>query len=97
MLRFQWFNVKLLQILILTDGSVQIGGDNRKRALHVVDHVPSAGVDVAHHHPPPRVFAGIGGFSPEAENENLIERWSLRVHAPSLAWAKLGRIAQSFR
>jgi len=52
---------------------IQIGGDNRKSALHIVDHVATAGVDVADLDPPTRVFAGIGAFTPKAQNENLIE------------------------
>jgi hypothetical protein len=39
--------------------------------------VAPVGVDVADQDPPTRVFAGIGAFTPEAQNENLIEQWSL--------------------
>ena len=62
---------------MLTGGCIQIGGDNRKGALHIVDHVAPAGVDVADLDSPMRVFAGIGAFTPKAQNENLIEQWSL--------------------
>ena len=62
---------------MLAGGCIQIGGDNRKGALHVVDHIAPAGVDVADHDPPTRVFAGIGAFTPEAQDENLIKQWSL--------------------
>jgi len=58
---------------MLAGGCVQIGGDNRKSALHIVDDVAPAGVDVADQDSPTRVFAGIGAFTPEAQNENLIE------------------------
>ena len=77
MLRLFLFNVKTLLRYMLAGGCVQIGGDNRKGALHIVDHVAPAGVDVADQDPPTRVFAGIGAFTPEAQNENLIEQWSL--------------------
>jgi len=62
---------------MLAGGCIQIGGDNRKGALHIVDDVAPVGVDVADQDPPTRVFAGIGAFTPEAQNENLIEQWSL--------------------
>lgn len=76
---------------------VQIGGNNRKRALHVIDYVPPTRVDVAYQGPPTNVLAGIGGFSPEAQNENLIGQRLLRVHEPTFAWPELGTIVQSFR
>lgn len=56
---------------------VQIGCDKGKRAMHIVDHVTPARVDVSDQDPPTRVFAGIGGFPPEAQNENLIQQRSL--------------------
>jgi hypothetical protein len=62
---------------MLAGGCIQIGGDNRKGALYVVDHVAPAGVDVANQDPPTRLVPGIGAFTPEAQNENLIEQWSL--------------------
>ncbi|WP_334514206.1 hypothetical protein [Bradyrhizobium sp. AZCC 1693] len=45
--------------------------------MHIVDDVAPAGVDVANQDPPTRVFGGIGAFTPEAQNENLIKQWSL--------------------
>ena len=77
MLRFRWFNVQTLELRVLAHGFVQIGCDKGKRALHVIDHVTPAGVDVADQHPPTRMFAGIGDFLPETQNENLIEQRSL--------------------
>jgi hypothetical protein len=62
---------------MLAGGCIQIGGDNRKGALHIVDDVAPVGVEVADQNPPTRVFAGICTFTPEAQNENLIEQWSL--------------------
>jgi len=62
---------------MLAVGCIQVGGDNCKGLLHIVDHVAPAGVDVADQNPPMRVFAGIGAFTPEAQNENLIKQWSL--------------------
>ena len=62
---------------MLAGSRIQIGSDDRKGALHVVDHVAPASVDVADLDPPTRVFAGIGAFTPEAQDEDLIERWSL--------------------
>jgi len=58
---------------------VQIGGDNGKRALHIIDHVAPARIDVSDQDPPTSMFAGIGigGFPPEAQNENLILQRSL--------------------
>ena len=56
---------------------VQIGGDNGKRALHIIDHVAPARIDVADQNPPTGVFADVGGFPPEAQNENLIQQRSL--------------------
>jgi hypothetical protein len=56
---------------------VQIGCDNRKRALHVIDHVAPARIDIADQDPPTRVFGCIGGFPPKAQNENLIQQRSL--------------------
>jgi len=77
MLRCWWFNIQSPRPLILAGCRVQIRCDDRKRALHVIDHVAPSCVDVADQHPPTRLFAGIGGFTPEAENENLIEQRSL--------------------
>jgi len=62
---------------MLAGGGIQIGRDNRKGALHIVDHVAPAGVDVANQDPPTRLFPGVGAFTPKAQNENLIEQWSL--------------------
>jgi len=62
---------------MLAGGCIQVGGDNRKGALHIVHDVAPAGVDVADQDAPARVFAGIGAFTPEAQNENLIKQWSL--------------------
>jgi hypothetical protein len=62
---------------MLAGGCIQIGGDNRKRALHIIDHVAPAGIDVADKHPPTSVFSGISGLPPEAQNENLIQQRSL--------------------
>ena len=58
---------------MLAGGCIQIRGDDRKGALHIFDDVAPAGVDVADLDPPTRVFAGIGAFTPEAQNEYLIE------------------------
>jgi hypothetical protein len=58
---------------MLAGGCIQVGGDDRKGVLHIVDHVATAGVNVADLDPPTCVFAGIGAFTPEAQNENLIE------------------------
>jgi hypothetical protein len=57
--------------------SVQIGGDNCERTLHIVDQVALARIDVADQNAPMPVSSGIGGFSPEAQNENLIGQRSL--------------------
>jgi hypothetical protein len=62
---------------MLAGCGVQIGGDNGKRVLHIIDQVAPARIDVADQDPPTRVFAGIGGFPPEAQNENLIQQRSL--------------------
>ena len=62
---------------MLADRGVQIGGDKGKRAMHVIDYVAPARIDVADQDPPTSVFAGIGGFPPEAQNENLIQQRSL--------------------
>src|SRR5665213_335693 len=73
---FRGLDTEPLRPFMLAHRRVQIGGDDRKRALDVVDHVATAGIDIADQHPPTRVFAGIGGFPPEAQNENLIEQRS---------------------
>jgi len=65
-------------LLVMFDGGcIQIGSDDRKGALDIVDDVAPAGVDVADQDPPTGVFAGIGTFTPEAQYEDLIEQWSL--------------------
>ena len=89
------FDVQGLPFFMLTGSCrIQIGSDDRKCALHVVDHVAPAGIDVANQHPPARVFASVGGFSPEAQNENLVEQRSWCGHEPTFAWRELGTIAQ---
>jgi hypothetical protein len=42
------------------------------------------------------MLVGIGGFLPEAEDENLIQQWSLRVHGRTFACPELGTIVQWF-
>jgi hypothetical protein len=94
---FRRLNVQPLRPLMFAHCRVQIGRDKRKRALHVIDHIATAGIDVADQDPPTRVFAGIGGFPPEAQNENLIQQWSLSVHETTFAWRELGTMLQGFR
>lgn len=63
----------MLHPIMLGGGCIQIGSDNREGVLHIVDDVAVAGVDVADQGAPTCMFAGIGAFPPEAQNENLIE------------------------
>ena len=76
---------------------VQSRGDDRKGARDTIDKILPTRVNIADRHPPTRVFAGIGGFPPEAQNENLIEQRSLCVHEPRFAWRELGTIVRWFR
>jgi len=90
-----WSNVQMLRSVMFAGCSVQIGGDNRKGALHVIDDISLARVDIAYQDPPASLLAGIGDFPPEAQNENLIEQRFLRFHARTIAWSELGAIPRS--
>jgi len=57
--------------------SVQIGGDDCESALHIIHDIAPSRIDVADENAPTALSAGIGGFSPEAQNENLIQEWLL--------------------
>jgi len=62
---------------------VQVGRNNRKGALHVVDHVAPAGVDVANQNPPVRVAAGVDGFL--VANERSIKTMKFACDSPPLS------------
>ena len=80
----------MLPPLMLARCDIQIGGDNGKRALDIIDHVALARIDVTDLHSPTPLVAGIGGaggLPPEAQNENLIEQRSLWIHEPDVGMA----------
>src|SRR5581483_5659663 len=76
---------------------IQTPRHDRERALHVVDDVAAAGVDVADQHTPAALVAGVGFFAPEAQDEDLVERRPMSAHECSplraIAWRELGRLS----
>jgi hypothetical protein len=63
--------------IIGLDGGIQIRSNDCEGVLHVVDHVAPARIDIADQNSPTIVSATFGGFTPEAQNENLIRCWTL--------------------
>ena len=76
-LGYCWLIAEPFEFLAFAGCRAQIGRDERKGALHVVDHVAAARVDVADQNAPMGVFADVHGLPPEAQDKNLIEQRSL--------------------